>query len=77
MKAVSKLSSPFMSYYAQLTVISRGIEDYISSKGFKDPALAAEEEDLAISSAATAYSGTHRLSFHSNRALIQIYIQPV
>ena len=44
---------------------------------FKDPALAAEEEDLAISSAATAYSGTHRLSFHSNQALIQIYIQPV
>ena len=44
---------------------------------FKDPALTAEEEDLAISSAATAYSGTHRLSFHSNHALIQIYIQPV
>ena len=29
---------------------------------FKDPTLAAEEEDLAMSSAATAYSGRHEYS---------------
>ena len=44
---------------------------------FKDPALAAEEEGLAMSSAASAYSGTHKFSLGVIEYSLSLDIQPV